>query len=74
MMHLNNKGFAISSVLYLALILFLILIVALLAMMGSRKNILDKMRNDAYNNINDKIKNSNSNLRIVVNNMSRAFV
>lgn len=52
-MHLNNKGFAISSVLYLALILFLILIVALLAMMGSRKNILDKMRNDAYNNIND---------------------
>ena len=53
MMHLNNKGFAISSVLYLALILFLILIVALLAMMGSRKNILDKMRNDAYNNIND---------------------
>lgn len=52
MMHLNNRGFAISSVLYLALVLFLILIVSLLAMMGSRKNILDKMRKDAYNSIN----------------------
>lgn len=52
MMHLNNKGFAISSVLYIALVLFLILIVSLLAMMGSRKNILDKMRKDAYNSIN----------------------
>lgn len=52
MVRLNNRGFAISSVLYMALLLFLILIVSLLAMMGSRKNILDKMRRDAYNSIN----------------------
>lgn len=52
MMRLNNRGFAISSVLYITLVLFLILIVSLLAMMSSRKNILDKMRKDAYNSIN----------------------
>lgn len=51
-MKLGNKGFAISSVLYMALVVFLILITSLLAMMGGRKNILDKLRNDAFANVN----------------------
>lgn len=52
-MRLNNKGFAISSILYMALVLFLILIMALLTMMSSRKTILDKSRKDTYNALNN---------------------
>lgn len=57
-MKLNNKGFAISSIIYISLTLFLILIMALLAMMGSRKAILDKIRKDAYVGVNGTIGNN----------------
>lgn len=45
-MKLNNKGFAISSMLYSILLLFLMLIVGVLAVLGNRKVILDKVKNE----------------------------
>ena len=57
-MKLNNKGFAISSVIYMSLVLFLVLIMSLLTVLASRKNILDKNRKDVYNYINNIFDNS----------------
>ncbi|MCI9233315.1 MAG: hypothetical protein HFH08_01810 [Bacilli bacterium] len=45
-MKLNEKGFAISSMLYSILLLFLMLIVGVLAILGNRKVILDKIKNE----------------------------
>lgn len=45
-MKLNNRGFAISSMLYSILLLFLMLIVGVLAILGNRKIILDKVKNE----------------------------
>ncbi len=45
-MKLNNKGFAISSMLYSILLLFLMLIVGVLAILGNRKVVLDKVKNE----------------------------
>ena len=63
-MKLNNKGFAISSILYMALILFLVLIASLLAMMGGRKNILDKIRLVTYNRINHIVDTSDNSIEL----------
>lgn len=52
-MRLSDRGFAISSIFYIVLVLFLILIAILLIMMSGRKNILDKMRRNTYNDINN---------------------
>lgn len=57
-MRLNNKGFAMSSVIYMALVLFLVLIMSLLTVLASRKNILDKNRKDVYNYVNKVVDNS----------------
>lgn len=56
-MRLNNKGFAISSVIYMSLVLFLVLIMSLLTVLASRKNILDKNRKDVFNYINNVVDN-----------------
>lgn len=45
-MRLNNKGFAISSMMYSILLLFLMLILGVFAMLGSRKVILDKVKSE----------------------------
>lgn len=45
-MRLNNKGFAISSMMYSILLLFLMLLVGVLGLLGSRKIILDKIKNE----------------------------
>lgn len=75
-MKLNNKGFAISSILYMALILFLVLIMALLSMMGGRKNILDKIRLEAYNIINNIVDTSekSSDLNIALPTLSENMI
>ena len=52
-MKLNNKGFAITSILYAVLILFLSLIAALLMLMGNRKLVLDKYKNEVKENLNN---------------------
>ncbi|MBQ9181674.1 MAG: hypothetical protein IJ134_03480 [Bacilli bacterium] len=43
---MNNKGFAISSIMYSILVVFLILLLGILGMLGSRKVILDKVKKD----------------------------
>lgn len=48
---MNQKGFAISGMLYSILVLFLIMILSILATLGTRKLILDKTKKDVYNNI-----------------------
>jgi len=50
-MRLNNKGFAISTIMYLILIMAIILITITLTLLSSRKLILDKTREDAKDNI-----------------------
>lgn len=52
-MKLNNKGFAITSILYAVLILFLSLIAALLMLMGNRKLVLDKYKSEVKENLNN---------------------
>ena len=52
-MKLNNKGFALSGIIYSILILFLVLIFAVLTVLGSRKLILDKLKNDVMNELNN---------------------
>ena len=55
-MKLNNKGFAISSIIYLILVLVIILITITLSILGSRKLIIDKIKDEVLNNIyNDSI-------------------
>lgn len=48
----NNKGFAITSIVYAMIILFLMLMLLMLMMFSSRKVILDKQKTDALNKIN----------------------
>ena len=50
---LNNKGFAISSIMYIILVLAVILISLILVTLSSRKLILDKLREEVLTTIND---------------------
>lgn len=50
-MKLNNKGFAISTIMYLILILGVIIITSALLILSDRKIILDKQKNEALDDI-----------------------
>lgn len=50
-MKLNNKGFAISSIMYIILIVAIILITLTLAIMSSRKLLIDKVKDEVINDI-----------------------
>ncbi|MBQ2946493.1 MAG: hypothetical protein IJE04_01395 [Bacilli bacterium] len=50
-MKLNNKGFAISTIMYMILIMAVILITLTLTLLSSRKLILDKSKEEARTNI-----------------------
>ena len=50
-MKLNNKGFAISTVMYMILIMAVILITLTLTLLSSRKLMLDKSKQEAEDNI-----------------------
>jgi len=50
-MKLNNKGFAISGVLYSLLILFVTLFIGILTILASTKFSLDKVKNDINNKL-----------------------
>ena len=52
MLKLNNKGFAISGILYATLILFLILMLGTLSTLASGKFLLDKTKNDLIDKLN----------------------
>jgi len=68
-MKLNNKGFAITAVLYGLLILFVVLVSSYLTVLSARKNRVDNLINeikeDYYNqeySINVKVTESNKNI------------
>ena len=50
-MKLNNKGFAISSVMYMILIMAIVLITLTLSLLSSRKLVLDKIKQETLNDI-----------------------
>ena len=50
---MNNKGFAISGILYSILVLFLILLALILSNMKSKKQILDRLKEDTINTIDN---------------------
>jgi len=50
-MKLNNKGFAISTVMYMILIMAVVLITLTLTLLSNRRLILDKTREETSNNI-----------------------
>ncbi len=52
---MNNKGFAVSGIIYSILILFLLLIFSIISIMGARKMVLDKLKNDVMNELNDVV-------------------
>ena len=51
-MKLNNKGFALTSIIYMLIVLFLILLLLLLANLASRKTVLDKVKYDVKDKLN----------------------
>lgn len=55
MMKLNNKGFAITSIIYSMLVLFLALVLLIMSNLASRKVLFDKEKNDTLSKIEDKI-------------------
>ena len=52
-MKLNNRGFAISTMMYMILILALSIIACVLAILSTRSKILNKLKNDVQKEIND---------------------
>ncbi len=55
---MNKKGFAISGIIYSLLILFLLLLFSILSIMGARKMILDKLKNEVMEELNGESGNS----------------
>ena len=58
MKKLNNKGFAISSILYSIMVLFLTLLLSILGMLGSRKATLDRTKKDILDELNSNYLNN----------------
>ena len=50
-MKLNNKGFALTSMIYMLLVLFLMVMLLLLANLAQRKVVLDKIKHDVINKL-----------------------
>lgn len=55
MKKLNNKGFAIASILYSIMVLFLLLLLSILGILGNRKAILDKNKKDILEELNKEV-------------------
>ena len=51
-MKLNNKGFALTSIIYMLIVLFLLTMLLVLANLATRKVVLDKIKNDVKYNLN----------------------
>lgn len=51
-MKLNNKGFALTSIIYMLIVLFLMILLLILANLATRKVVLDKIKNDVKENLN----------------------
>ena len=53
-MKLNDKGFAISGILYSILVIFMIVLFTILGTLGSRKVVLDKTKMEVFNMLNQE--------------------
>ena len=51
-MKLNNKGFALTSIIYMLIVLFLMIMLLVLANLAQRKVVLDKIKNNVKNELN----------------------
>lgn len=51
---MNNKGFAVSGVLYSLLLIFITILVMLLFNFQNKKNILDQLKSDTISDLNNK--------------------
>lgn len=51
-MKLNNKGFALTSIIYMLIVLFLMIMLLVLSNLAQRKVVLDKIKNDVKNELN----------------------
>ncbi len=49
---MNNKGFAISGILYVLLLMFITILVMLLYNFQNKKNVLDRLKQDTTEDIN----------------------
>lgn len=63
MKKLNNKGFAISGILYSIMVLFLMLLLSILGILGSRKATLDKSKKEVLESLNSKYAISSFNFK-----------
>lgn len=50
-MKLNNKGFALTSIVYMLIVLFLMLLLLILSNLATRKVVLDKLKYDVKNKL-----------------------
>ena len=51
-MKLNNKGFALTSIIYMLIVLFLMMMLLILANLAQRKVVLDKIKGDVKQELN----------------------
>ena len=51
-MKLNNKGFALTSIIYMLIVIFIMILVLVLSNLAQRKVILDKMKYDVKIKLN----------------------
>ena len=49
---MNNKGFAVTGIIYTLMVLFIVLIIVLLSMFSDRKKVLDKFKNEVLDKVN----------------------
>jgi hypothetical protein len=54
-MKLNNKGFALTSMIYMLLVLFLMVMLLLLSNLAQRKLVLDKLKYDVKNKLEQNV-------------------
>lgn len=63
---MNNKGFAITGILYTLFILFLLILVSVLAGLHSKKNMLEKMTNIVEKSFQGSTLQSDSNVQLAL--------
>ncbi len=51
-MKLNNKGFALTSMIYMLIVLFLMIMLLVLSNLAQRKVVLDKIKSEVKENLN----------------------
>lgn len=71
-MKLNDKGFAISGILYSILVIFMIVLFTILGTLGSRKVVLDKTKMEVFNMLNEEseVTTDQGNLKSVKSNIT----